>query len=62
MALRGPIRPETRLPLAAWHPLLDTLGEDRYLEYMATLRRRISNRAPPFGAAPQVSVPPSLPT
>ena len=27
MALRGPIRPETRLPLAAWHPLLDTLGE-----------------------------------
>ncbi len=27
MALRGPIRPETRLPLAAWHPLLDSLGE-----------------------------------
>ena len=27
MALRGPVRPETRLPLAAWHPLLDSLGE-----------------------------------
>lgn len=27
MALRGPIRPETRLPLAAWLPLLDTLAE-----------------------------------
>ncbi|MGE4050538.1 MAG: PAS domain S-box protein, partial [Piscinibacter sp.] len=27
MALRGPIRPETRLPLAAWMPLLDTLGD-----------------------------------
>lgn len=27
MAVRGPIRPETRLPLAAWMPLLDTLGD-----------------------------------
>ncbi len=27
MAVRGPIRPETRLPLAAWMPLLDTLAE-----------------------------------
>lgn len=27
MALRGPIRPEARLPLAAWHPLLDSLSE-----------------------------------
>ncbi|WP_341886932.1 PAS domain S-box protein [Variovorax sp. YR752] len=27
MALRGPIRPETRLPLAAWFPLLDTLAD-----------------------------------
>ena len=27
MAVRGPIRPETRLPLAAWLPLLDTLGD-----------------------------------
>jgi PAS domain S-box-containing protein len=25
--VRGPIRPETRLPLAAWMPLLDTLAE-----------------------------------
>jgi len=27
VALRGPTRPETRLPLAAWHSLLDSLGE-----------------------------------
>jgi len=27
VAVRGPIRPETRLPLAAWMPLLDTLAE-----------------------------------
>ena len=27
MALRGPIRPETRLPLAAWFPLLESLSE-----------------------------------
>ncbi|MFT3956585.1 MAG: PAS domain S-box protein [Piscinibacter sp.] len=27
MALRGPIRPETRLPLAAWYPLLESLSE-----------------------------------
>jgi PAS domain S-box-containing protein len=27
VALRGPIRPETRLPLAAWFPLLDTLSD-----------------------------------
>ena len=27
MALKGPVRPETRLPLAAWHDFFDTLGD-----------------------------------
>jgi PAS domain S-box-containing protein len=27
VALKGPVRPETRLPLAAWHEFFDTLGD-----------------------------------
>lgn len=27
MALKGPVTPETRLPLAAWHQFFDTLGD-----------------------------------
>lgn len=27
MALKGPVRPETRLPLAAWYEFFDTLGD-----------------------------------